>query len=361
MRGGSISAFFLHNEFGYVSMRAVMRTIALILVVGLCASAVAGLAADKGLTVKGVRYFSYAGFTRIVFETDEAKPYVLTRSEDRRSLYFSSYGVPFMVTALALPSVNDGVIKALEARQDGSQKGISILLGPEAGEVKDFVLRSPDRIVVDVFRGSPIPATPPVQASTVIVIDPGHGGSDTGIVSNQGVEKTLTLELANALRKALRKSATKYAILLTREQDQTLTLDERAAAANAAGASLFVSIHMSAGKDQHVFLLDPDEGRSLPSPGRQGDFLGFDALSEHQQALWGTQQAGHSQDSNRLGRTLARALSGRNDAEPVQAPFVLLEPVAAAAVLVEVNAGQNRTQVADALARGIDQYVREKR
>ena len=354
-------AYFLHKEVGYVTMRAVMRIAALMLIFALSASAASGIAAEKGLTVKSVRFFSYPGFTRIVFETEQAAPYVLTRSGDRSSIYFSSYGAPFSLGIAGLPSVNDGVVKSLEARQDGDQKGISILLGSEAGEVKDFVLRGPDRIVVDVYRGAPAVLATPGPAGTVIVIDPGHGGSETGVLTPQGPEKALTLELAWTIRKILKKSATRSTIVLTREKDEAVSLDERAAEADGAGASVFVSLHVADGPEQHVFLLDPDEGRSLPAPAGRRDFLGFDAMSEHQQALWGAQQAEHSRESNQLGRLIARELSGSDDAAPVQAPLALLKPVAAAAVIVEVGAASNRARAAEAIARGIDQYVQGKR
>jgi N-acetylmuramoyl-L-alanine amidase len=341
-------------------MRAVKRIIAAILAAALFAVVARGAVPEKGLTVKGVRYFSYAGFTRIVFETEQAAPYVLTRSGDGRSVYFSSYGGPFTLQVARLPVIDDGVVKALEPRQDGDQKAITITLGPGAGDIKDFVLLGPSRIVVDVLRG--LPAAPaPQRSGIVIVIDPGHGGTDTGIITGQGPEKAVTLELANALRKVLRKSGTKYTIILTREQDQQVALDERAAAANAAGATLFVSLHLSPGSGQRAFILDPDEGQTLPAPGIRGGFQGFDAMSEHQQLLWGTQQAEHSQESGRLGRAIVRELADRDGAEPDQAPLALLKPVGAAAVLVEVGAGQNRMRTAEAIGRGIEQYVREKR
>ena len=65
-----------------------------------------------------------------------------------------------------------------------------------AGEVKDFVLHGPDRIVIDITKGVAPVTAPPADKPTVIVLDPGHGGKDTGIVAPQGQEKTLTLELA---------------------------------------------------------------------------------------------------------------------------------------------------------------------
>ncbi len=344
-------------------MPACMRTIIGTLCACLVFFSPGASAAEKGLAIKGVRYFSYSGFTRIVFETEEAAPYVLTRSGDGRTLHFSSYGGPFTIKVTQLPVINDGVVKGMELRQDGEHRSLLITLGPAAGDTKDFVLRGPDRIVVDVLRGAAI-APPPealVAKAPVIVLDPGHGGTETGIVTGQGVEKALTLELAVSIRRILRKSGTRMTVILTREQDQAATLDERAAFANASGAFLFVSLHAAQGSAGRVFILDPDEGQSSPSTGRPSDFLGFDAVSEQQQMLWGTQQAGHSQESGRLGRDIARALAAREGVEPDQAPLAQLKAVDAAAVLIEAGTAMNRGKAAEAIAQGIEQYVREKR
>lgn len=340
-----------------------MRTLAGILCACVIIITASAEAEDTGLAVKGVRFFSYPGFTRIVFEIERAAPYVMTRSGDGRSLYFSSYGGPFVLSAPQLPVINDGVVKGLEQRQDGGQHAVIIHLAPAAGESKDFVLRGPDRIVLDVFRGTPAVPSPTAGAGkTVIALDPGHGGlQDSGIVTDQGVEKKLTLDMANALRRALRRSVLPFSVLLTREQDVSVTADERAAAANAAEAKLFVSIHLAPGTDSRVFLLDPDEGRTIAAAGVPGDFLGFDAVSEQQQLQWGTQQAEHAQESGALGRSIVRALTGTGAAEPDQAPILVLKPVAAAAVLVEVGAGKDRARAVESIVKGIEQYVRDRR
>ena len=344
-------------------MRSCMRTITGILCMFLVACPVYTAAADKGLTVKGVRYFTYPGFTRIVFETEEAAPYVLTRSSDGKTLYFSSYGEAFVLKQVQLPPINDGVVKGMELRQDRDHRSIIITLGPAAGDAKDFVLRAPDRIVVDVHRGaapSVAPAAPVVKAP-VVVIDPGHGGMETGIVGAHGAEKTLMLELAIAVRKQLRNSGTRMSVLLTREQDQALTQDERSAFANASGAILFVSLHGASRQDARVFILDPDEGQHAPFAGSPSDFLGYDAMSERQQTLWGTQQARHAEESGRFGRSAVRALSANETKEPEQAPLAQLKTVDAAAVLVETGMAMSRGKTAEVLAREIEHYVREKR
>ena len=320
--------------------------------------------AEKGLTVKGVRYFSYVAFTRIVFEIDAAAPYVLTRTADGRTLLFSAYEGPFALKA-QLPAIRDSVVNGIEIKEDAGRNVVFIHLNVAGGEVKDFVLRGPDRIVLDIARGvassaNPVPAA--AEAAVVVVLDAGHGGRDTGIMTTQGEEKSLTLELAHAVKKILQKSS-HFKVLLTREKDQMLSLDERAGFANAAGAEIFVSIHAATGAAERVFILDPDDDLAGQQAARTAsrDFLSFEAGSEEQEKLWGRQQAAHAKESGVFGRRLARQFEGRDDAEPVQAPIATLKAIDSAAVMVEVGMEQDRAKVAEAIAKGIERYVRENR
>jgi N-acetylmuramoyl-L-alanine amidase len=81
-------------------------------------------------------------------------------------------------------------------------------------------------------------------ASPVVVLDPGHGGSNPG-TKGQGLhEKQLTLTIANLVAAKLRASG--ITVELTRTDDRTLTLRQRVAFADHRPADLFVSIHANA-------------------------------------------------------------------------------------------------------------------
>lgn len=314
--------------------------------------------AEKGLTVTGVRHASYVTFTRIVFEVEAAAPYVLMRSTDGRSVTLSSYDGPFLLKT-PLPMVRDSVVLGLESREEAGRTVVVVRLEGAAGDLKDFVLRGPDRIVIDIAKGARPVIAPLTDKPMVVVLDPGHGGKDTGIVTPQGQEKTLTLDLALAIRKLLRKDP-RLKVVLTREKDQALTLDERAAGSNAAGALLFVSLHTAPDVTARVFILDlvDDSGTQTARP-VSGDFLGYEAGSEQQEMLWGNQQAAHARESGALGRKLARQLAGRDSAEPVQAPLAMLKAVDSAAVMIETGVGMDKAAAAEAVVRGIELYVGE--
>jgi hypothetical protein len=110
-----------------------------------------------------------------------------------------------------------------------------------------------------------------------------------------------------------------------------------------------------------VFIQDLlDEPETQTTAPVSGDFLGYEAGSEHLEMLWGKQQAAHARESGALGRQLARQLAGQDGAEPVQAPLVLLKAVDAAAVMIEIGMEMDRLQAAETIAKGIERYVREK-
>jgi N-acetylmuramoyl-L-alanine amidase len=78
----------------------------------------------------------------------------------------------------------------------------------------------------------------------LVVLDPGHGGIDTGTKGQGGeiMEKTIVLDFAERLRQRIEKTG-KYRVLMTRTDDTFIPLGERVHMARNAGAALFVSIH----------------------------------------------------------------------------------------------------------------------
>lgn len=108
-------------------------------------------------------------------------------------------------------------------------------------------------VAEDVYAGAPAaaPAEGAAQggdslkgplAGKVIVVDPGHGGSDPGAVGRRGtLEKKVVLAVSLRLREALeRRGAT---VVMTRADDRGVGLYDRAGLAGAAGADLFLSVH----------------------------------------------------------------------------------------------------------------------
>jgi N-acetylmuramoyl-L-alanine amidase len=93
------------------------------------------------------------------------------------------------------------------------------------------------------------PAPPPANGDPrpVIVLDPGHGGIDSGTHAREGgeAEKTLVLDFALALRDKLDRTG-KYRVVMTRQDDTFVPLADRVRFARSRNAQLFISIHCDA-------------------------------------------------------------------------------------------------------------------
>ncbi len=89
----------------------------------------------------------------------------------------------------------------------------------------------------------PVPA-PQVPAGPVIVLDPAHGGTDTGARGPDGVvEKDSVLQIVQSMRAELEQRG--YRVVTTRNDDTNPSYDDRAGIANAYPGAVFVSIHIS--------------------------------------------------------------------------------------------------------------------
>ena len=76
-----------------------------------------------------------------------------------------------------------------------------------------------------------------------VVIDAGHGGKDTGAIDNNVKEKDINLGVALKLADLIRKRLKDVKVVMTRDNDTFLTLQERADKANKSKGNLFISIH----------------------------------------------------------------------------------------------------------------------
>lgn len=93
----------------------------------------------------------------------------------------------------------------------------------------------------------PKPALSPAKRAAkafrpIVVIDPGHGGHDSGATKNGAVEKDVVLAFSKVLRDKLNASG-HYRVIMTREQDTFVDLDERRAFAERHNANLFIAVH----------------------------------------------------------------------------------------------------------------------
>lgn len=94
-----------------------------------------------------------------------------------------------------------------------------------------------------------VPADAPEEPSVfaglsvggVVTVDPGHGGNDPGCGEEGALEKDIVLPISMKLKGMLEDAG--VTVIMTRQTDETVSLDDRAVIANNAGSDLFVSVH----------------------------------------------------------------------------------------------------------------------
>lgn len=87
-----------------------------------------------------------------------------------------------------------------------------------------------------------------VPSDPLIILDPGHGGEDEGCARAGIVEKDINLSIAKAAKEKLMQMG--YDVMMTREGDETLSLEQRVRFANEKQASIYISIHQNACEEQ---------------------------------------------------------------------------------------------------------------
>lgn len=144
---------------------------------------------------------------------------------------------------------------ALRRIRVGAQEAGTRVVLDVAGDLHRRVFYFPDpfRIVIDVTTRPPLAEERLGEGGKRevrrVVIDPGHGGNDTGAVGPTGLrEKDVTLDIAHRVAPLLAHEL-QIDTLLTRDNDAYVSLDLRAARANAFHADLFVSVHCNASED----------------------------------------------------------------------------------------------------------------
>ncbi len=229
-------------------------------------------------------------------------------------------------------------------------------------------------------------------AATVrrIVIDPGHGGSETGAQGKSGVvEKELTLDVARRLAALLRADG--FEVTLTREGDDDKPLDDRAGLANNQRADVFLSLHANAsrftgahGAETFVLSREATDDAARTTAALENDAVGIGEAGGASAAgaaatgdgdlpliLWDLAQVSYLEDSMRLAGVIQERLNsalGLKDRGVRQAPFRVLRGATCPAVLVELgflsNADEekalaspdHRARLADALADALRAY-----
>ncbi|MDH5739372.1 MAG: N-acetylmuramoyl-L-alanine amidase [Nitrospira sp.] len=229
-------------------------------------SRVKGKAASLApITVKNLRAVSSSKKTRLVLDLDRQPEVTEHQADNPRRVIIALPNTSLSQTART--KATDGTVPSPLVVTQITPHAVAVSLPTTSFETyKQFTLSDPPRLVIDVMPSleqSPIsieetkptpprtdpagtqPTQPRAKSYTTIVIDPGHGGKDPGARGlRRTEEKDITLNVALRLKELLRKRPD-VRVLMTRDRDVYLELEERAKFANSHGADLFVSIHVN--------------------------------------------------------------------------------------------------------------------
>ena len=348
-------------------------------------------------SVRNLRHCSYTDHTRVVLELIRPLNYTWKEERDRVCLRLERGFLP--PTIKEIP-VRDGMVGGIKVRQCPDFSEVELFgLSPNR-EVKTFALKSPDRVVVDIYkRGdkadkkeqhsltpegkAEVPITALQGSKVKLVIDPGHGGKDSGAVGPSGLkEKDVVLDIGMRLRDLVEKTPGMEGIM-TRTDDSFVPLRDRAAIANTAKGDFFVSIHANAsvrgraeGFETFFLSYDASDSEARESAIRENEVIDLEGLNPRSAAklkiiLWDMAQNEYSNQSSRLAEII------QNELDKIQkvanrgiktAPFYVLMGAAMPAVLVEVafinnpegerslSAEVYRQSLCEALFRAISEF-----
>lgn len=102
-----------------------------------------------------------------------------------------------------------------------------------------------------MFLGARVPTDSERGLIRTLVLDPGHGGHDPGAVGKHHLEKTITLAVAEYLKEMIEIEMPHIRVVMTRDRDRFVSLNERAKIAQRHHADFFLSIHCNSSQDKH--------------------------------------------------------------------------------------------------------------
>jgi N-acetylmuramoyl-L-alanine amidase len=269
------------------------------------------------------------GAGRLRIDIEPATPHRVAREGNRLTVQFDA-------VALDLVPLRDADASFVAGTRVADAT-LEVELGPSVSSFRVESATDDTSVTLDLLP--PAPATPPTTPPAAptppspppvldlgspgllrtVVIDPGHGGTDTGVRGPGGtLEKDITLQVARRLKSTI-ESRLGLRVLLTREGDLDIPIDRRMALANNNKADLYISLHANASTDParagaQILTLDLEAYRDRAgAPGGPGTALpligGGTRLIEA--VPWDLAQLPFADRSMAVGTALIRQLAQR--------------------------------------------------
>jgi len=227
---------------------------------------------DLRVEIYNLRSFTHPSYTRIVVDIGQLREYTYNKLTAPDRVYVDIYQAklnPILHGKQFI--VNNGYIQQIRIAQK-SPSTVRVVMDLDFKKTKRyniFHLFDPFRIVIDIYPKTPVsqpatekvsqPAQPTKDGYSMarqlglgiqrVVLDPGHGGTDPGCIGTHGIkEKDLVLDISLRLKELLQKNAN-LDVILTRESDLYVPLENRTIIANQKQADLYISIHGNANRN----------------------------------------------------------------------------------------------------------------
>jgi N-acetylmuramoyl-L-alanine amidase len=311
-----------------------------------------------------VRHEVLGASARLTFEIQPATTTAVSQQGTQRLL------VRFDADALdaSLPTFqSSGFIQAVRA---ADATNVAIDLGPRFASFRSATqpIENGTRLTIDVVGAQteaapPTPAppapseapplTPAAPGVRTVAIDAGHGGEDAGARGAAGaIEKDVALSVARRLRATV-EARLGLRVVMTRDDDRNVNIENRSAVANNNKADLFISLHANASFRPEVsgatVYVASFGAADLSTEGLGAERLPVfgGGLRTIEVVPWNLAQIPHRDESERFARTVADALGGSVELSPraiEHAPLRVLESANMPAVLLEMGYLTNAQQ-----------------
>ncbi len=347
----------------------------------------------------GIRNYTHPEKTRIVIDMSEPTPYyVSTLNNPDRIVVDVNGSVSKLDSQMQEVFIDDTLIDRVRTGQFDQNTARVVLDLKDKLEYQAFDLSSPQRIVIDILNPGGQIAEENISAEMVeetvlsgkqgngefvVVIDPGHGGSQPGAIGPNGLkEKDVVLDISLQLRKILQNEG--FTVYLTRDKDIDVSLERRPLMALQEEASIFISVHINSALQK-----GSSTARGVETYVLNSRYIGASAKDVADRENKASQY--HNYEDNILNQIIAdleesasigfsldfadiaqKKLVQHTNLENrgvKQAPFIVLKGVNMAAILIEVGFISNpneekllkttefRGKIAQALAQSVKEYT----
>ncbi|MDP2682855.1 MAG: N-acetylmuramoyl-L-alanine amidase [Deltaproteobacteria bacterium] len=358
--------------------------------------------ASKKTSVKvtGIKYWSNPNYTRVVINVSGEAVFThrLLKEDPNinkpRRFYVDIKNASLSPSLKQPTAIDDVFVKTARAGQYTKDTVRVVLDIKSIEDHKIFSLAEPFRIVVDIMGKpgvkSPSESYKPTLAQQLglkikrIVIDAGHGGKDPGAIGKNGLrEKDVVLKIVKGLKESLAKE-TGVEIIMTRDDDRFIELEERTAIANTKEADIFISVHANASFNRKArgvetyFLNLTNDARAIRVAARE-NAVSTKKMSDLQYILNDLMKTAKTNESSRLAAAVQGSLVSNLKTKYSDikgngvkgAPFYVLVGTHMPSILVEVSFISNPTEekrladngyiqeIVAGITSGVNRYVKE--